>query len=184
MATINILALPDNWIKGKRWLDGWEVSPKDKIKTEFEITKKTTVKAAPQTLNKTIAYTVYVKEKVRLRKRFHEALNKSDALWEKIATHFTGCNDCTVKDGVKTDIVTDCSDADYNLESDNVIFCGEAKSILQARQKADDIHSNALGAYDDYKSKTPPPKFDTKAAPRPTKAKAKATNQLKQSLKL
>lgn len=50
------IQLPDNWIKNKRWLDGFEVSAKDKIKVEFEVdteakvktTKKTTVKDAPR----------------------------------------------------------------------------------------------------------------------------------------
>ena len=50
------ISLPDNWIKGKRWLDGFEVSAKDKIKVEFEDdaeakekpAKKTAVKAAPR----------------------------------------------------------------------------------------------------------------------------------------
>lgn len=51
------ISLPDNWIKGKRWLDAFEVSAKDKIKVEFEDdaeakvkpTKKTAVKDAPRT---------------------------------------------------------------------------------------------------------------------------------------
>ncbi len=46
------ISLPHNWIKGKRWLDSWEVSPKSKIKTEFEVeaqpAKKTAVKDAPR----------------------------------------------------------------------------------------------------------------------------------------
>lgn len=46
------ISLPDNWIKGKRWLDGFEVSPKSKIKVEFEVeaqpAKKTAVKDAPR----------------------------------------------------------------------------------------------------------------------------------------
>lgn len=46
------ISQPLNWIKGKRWLDRWEVSPKSKIKTEFEAeaqpAKKTAVKDAPR----------------------------------------------------------------------------------------------------------------------------------------
>ena len=50
------ISLPDNWIKNKRWLDGFDVSAKDKIKVEFEVdaeakvktTKKTAVKDAPR----------------------------------------------------------------------------------------------------------------------------------------
>lgn len=173
------ISLPHNWIKGKRWLDDWTVSPKDKIKVEFETeaqpTKKTTVKDAPQSKVKTAAYIEYIKQKAALRKKQRDADNKSNGLWAEIGNHFTGCNDCTVKDGVKADIVTDYTADGYNLESDNVVFCGAAKSILQARKKADDAHSNACDAYDDFKSKKAPPKFAVKDAPRPAKQKSKAT---------
>lgn len=175
------IQLPDNWIKNKRWLDGFEVSAKDKIKVEFEVdaeakvkpTKKTAVKDAPQSKIKTAAHIEYIKQKAALRKKQRDADNKSNGLWVEIGNHFTGCNDCTVKDGVKSDIVTDADG--YNLESDNVVFCGAAKSILQARKKADDTYSNACDAYDDFKSKKAPSKFAVKDAPRSAKPKAKVT---------
>ncbi|MFI3217147.1 MAG: hypothetical protein QX192_10160, partial [Methylococcales bacterium] len=175
------ISLPNNWIKNKRWLDGFEVSAKDKIKVEFEVdaeakvkpTKKTAAKDAPQSKVKTAAHIEYIKQKAALRKKQRDADNKSNGLWVEIGNHFTGCNDCTVKDGVKADIVTDYTADGYNLESDNVVFCGAAKSILQARKKADDTYSNACDAYDDFKSKKSPSKFAVKDTPRPAKPKAK-----------
>jgi|GEM_PF-5864880 len=173
------IQLPDNWIKSKRWLDGFEVSAKDKIKVEFEHNekpaKKTAVKAPPQSKVKTAAYIEYIKQKAALRRKHHDALNKSNGLWAELGTHFTNCHDCEVKEGVKADIVSDCLADGYNLESDNVVFCGAAKSILQARGKADGVWSNACEAYDDFKSKKAPRKFDVKAPPRPEKQKAKVT---------